>query len=377
MKIVIAPDKFKGSLSSIEFCQAVEKGLREHLGAIEIIQLPLADGGDGTIDILNFYLKGSFIEVQVHDPLFRTITGRYLFSEDSKTAFVEMAEASGHKLLKSAEKNCKNATTLGTGELIMSAVTKGAERIILGIGGSATNDCGIGMATALGYRFLNSLGESVSPIGANLSQIAGIDSSEKDPRLNNIQFFVACDVTNPLYGENGAAKVYAKQKGATPDDIALLDKGLRDFAEVLERHFGVDPQKVQGAGAAGGMGIGSKLFLSAHLMPGIDMIKDLADFDQTIQNADWIITGEGRLDQQTLSGKTLNGVLHSAKDQGISVASFCGNIQLTEEEIENFGIQYSDAVMNAAIDKDDAMENSKMYVEKMAGTFAKWLKNKV
>ncbi|MDC8004611.1 glycerate kinase [Aureisphaera galaxeae] len=373
MKIVLAPDKFKGSLTAIEFCYLVAAGIREKIPEAQIISLPLADGGDGTIDILNFYLKGDFLSAQVHDPLFRTITARYLYSENSETAFIEMAEASGHKLLKPSEKNCKNATTLGTGELIMDAVSKGAKKIILGIGGSATNDCGMGMATALGYQFLNSLGESVSPIGANLSEVAAIDVAEVDERLKNIEFFLACDVSNPLYGMNGAAHVYAQQKGATPEDIVLLDQGLKDFASVLENHFGINPQEVPGAGAAGGMGIGSMLFLSAHLVPGIDMIKKLANFDSEIENADWIITGEGQLDEQTLSGKTINGVIQSGQEQGIPVASFCGNITLSPSEIRNMGIQYSDAIMKRAVNIRDAMENSEMYLKEMAVDFTNWL----
>lgn len=373
MKIILAPDKFKGSLSSIEFCDAVESGIREKLESVEIVKLPLADGGDGTIDIINFYLKGEYIEVKVHDPLFRTITANYLYNESSKMAFVEMAEASGHKLLKPSEINCKNATTLGTGELIMDAVSKGAQKIILGIGGSATNDCGMGMATALGYSFLDSLGKTLRPTGENLSKVVAIDDFGLDPRLENIEFYVACDVTNPLYGDLGAARVYAKQKGATPEDIELLDNGLRSFSRILERYFKIYPQEISGAGAAGGMGIGSIVFLNAHLIPGIDMIKDLTDFDTQIQNADWIITGEGQLDKQTLSGKTITGVLHSAKEQGIQVASLCGNITLAKNEIEEIGLDYTDAVMKRAKSFEDAMENSKAHVKAMASDFASWL----
>ncbi|GAB5400271.1 MAG: glycerate kinase [Aureisphaera sp.] len=376
MKIILAPDKFKGSLSSLDFCDAVADGISQAIKDAELVKLPLADGGDGTIDIINYYLHGDFVQARVHDPLFRTISSRYLFAENSKTAFVEMAEASGHKLLRSSEANCKSATTLGTGELIMDAVNKGARRIILGIGGSATNDCGMGMATALGYRFLNSIGETVAPIGANLSNVVAIDNSEVDHRLKEIEFFVACDVTNPLYGENGAAHVYAKQKGASPEDIELLDKGLMDFAQILENHFKVDPQKIPGAGAAGGMGIGSILFLSAHLVPGIDLIKDLANFEDQIQDADWIISGEGQLDEQTLSGKTINGVLDFAQAKGVSVAAFCGNITLSKTEIEAMGIHYSDAIMKHTSDFDEAMKCSKGFVREMAVDFCHWLSKK-
>ena len=315
MKIVIAPDKFKGSLTGLEFCNAVHKGLLKVIPDAEVVFLPLADGGDGTIEVANFYLHGESIQLQVKNPLFQNRLATYLYASDSKTAFIEMAEASGLKLLKLSELDCKNATTFGTGQLILDAVNRGVKEIILGIGGSATNDCGIGMATALGYRFLDKRDVDVLPIGASLSQIVTIDDSQVNKELKNVTFKIACDVTNPLYGKNGAAHIYAKQKGASEKDIEVLDKGLEDFSKVLDSKFKINSQEVLGAGAAGGMGIAAKAFLKGELVSGITLMKELAQFDEKIKNADWIITGEGKLDEQTLSGKTIQGVIDSAKQK--------------------------------------------------------------
>lgn len=373
MKIVLAPDKFKNSLTGLAFCNAAEAGIHAVDPDINILKLPLADGGDGTIEVVNYYLKGEVVEVEVSNPFFEPIKANYLYAEISKTAFIEMAEASGVKLLSPEQLDCKNATTFGTGDMIVDALDKGVETIILGIGGSATNDCGIGMATALGYRFLDENKKEVKPIGANLSKIKSIDATHVHPKMGEVSFKVACDVTNPLYGKHGAAQVYAAQKGATTADIKMLDAGLESFYKILNTVFGVDAQIIQGAGAAGGMGIASKVFLSATLESGIQLIKDLANFDEQLEDTDWIITGEGKLDTQTMSGKTIQGVLSSAKAKRIKVAAFCGAIDLDENEAKAFGIEYTDAVMNYAENLDDAMSNAENYVEKMAEKFAKQL----
>ncbi|MGC1203644.1 MAG: glycerate kinase [Flavobacteriaceae bacterium] len=373
MKIILAPDKFKNSLTGLEFCNAVEKGINAVKSDVEIIKLPLADGGDGTIEVVNFYLKGEVVNVEVNNPFFNPVKASYLYSKTTKTAFIEMAEASGVKLLKPEQFDCKNATTLGTGEMILNAITKGAKKIILGIGGSATNDCGIGMATALGYRFLDKNNQELKPIGANLSEIISIDTSKVNPKLNDIEFEVACDVTNPLYGKNGAAHIYGSQKGASKEDIELLDKGLQSISKIINATFSIDAQSVKGAGAAGGMGIASKVFLNGVLEPGIQIIKNLADFDNLIEGANWIITGEGKLDTQTFSGKTIQGVMSSAKAKQIKVAAFCGAIDLDENSIKELGIHYADAVLHHSKNLDDAMKNGYSYVKEIAKEFAKKL----
>lgn len=371
MKIVLAPDKFKKAITSLEFCKAVESVLVSMNPHTEVIKLPLADGGDGTIEIMNYYLKVAVVQVEVSGPFFNKISARYLYSYQTKTAFIEMAEASGVKTLKPEQLDCKNATSLGTGEMILDAIKKGASKIILGIGGSATNDCGIGMAVALGYRFLDSNNKEVKPIGANLSSILAIDTTQVHPKLKTIPFSVACDVTSPLYGKYGAAYVYASQKGASKSDILMLDKGLKDFSKLLKTTFGIDAQKEEGAGAAGGMGIASKVFLNSTLMSGIKLIKALVNFDEQIKGADWIITGEGRLDRQTLSGKTIHGVLQSAKEQGIPVAAFCGEITLSEAALKQIGILYAKDIISEAKNLEDALENSYDYLCDITRLFVK------
>ena len=233
MKLVIAPDKFKGSLTGLEFCDAVEKGIKKVFPQAEIIKLPLADGGDGTIEILDYHLKGEHIKLVVSDPLFRPIDVSYFYIPTIQSAFIEMAEASGMKLLHSEEQNCMNTSTYGTGELILDAMKKGAKKIVVGIGGSATNDCGIGMAAALGYKFLDKFGNEVKPIGKNLNDIITIDDSQVNTALKNIEFKVACDVANQLYGPSGAAYVYATQKGASKLEVELLEAILPPMVAIF------------------------------------------------------------------------------------------------------------------------------------------------
>ena len=370
MKIILAPDKFKGSLTAFEFCDAVEKGLTNVLLNAEIVQVPLADGGDGTIEIINHYMQGTFVEVEVSNPFFQPIKASYLYSESQYAAFIEMAEASGAKLLKHEELNVMEATTFGTGELIKDALDRGVNSIILGIGGSATNDVGTGMATALGYQMLDENDQPVKPIGKNLSHIKKIDDSKVHPRLKEVTFKLACDVSNPLYGLNGAAHIYARQKGASEEEVLILDQGLRDFSRVLDSHFNVESQKVVGAGAAGGMGIGSKTFLNGELIPGIELIKELANFDSQIEDADWIITGEGKLDEQTKSGKTIQGILNSSGDQ-TQIAAFCGKVDLSKDEYQDLGIHYASDVMSKAQDFEDALQQTSKYVTQLAEDFAR------
>lgn len=375
MKFVLAPDKFKDSLTGLEFCNAVAEGILKVIPEAEIIKLPLADGGDGTLEVANFYLKGDVINVRVNNPIFQLVSATYLYAGDSQTAYIEMAEASGLKLLGIKERDCKSTTTLGTGELILNAINKGAKHIILGIGGSATNDCGIGMAKALEYRFYDKNNNEISPIGKNLSLINYIDNTQVNTTLNHVTFKIACDVINPLYGKNGAAHVYAKQKGASQKDIEMLDKGLQDFSKIIDSHFKIDSQNIIGAGAAGGMGLGTKVFLNGELISGITLIKELSQFDLKIKEADWIITGEGKLDMQTLSGKTIQGVIESAKQQNIKVAAFCGKVELNSTALKQFGISYADEVLSKAKNFEDAMDNSYNYITKMAMDFAEKIKS--
>lgn len=374
MKFIIAPDKFKGSLSGFEFCDAVEEGISNVNSDLEIIKMPLADGGDGTIDVVKYYLEGEKISIAVNNPFFKPVEAPYLYSDKSRIAYIEMAEASGLKLLNEAERDCSNASTFGTGELIADALNRGAKEIILGIGGSATNDGGMGMANALGFRFLNREDQELKPIGRNLINVRKIDDSKKHPKLNEIKIKVACDVSNPFYGENGAAKVYAAQKGATEFEIQSLDEGLRNFSKVVEEKYNIDLQKITGAGAAGGIGGGAFVLLKGQLASGIELIKELADFDNVITDADWIITGEGKLDIQTLSGKTIAGVISSASKKSIPVAALCGAVEISEKEQHELGLAFATSISQGISDLQKAMDSSYDNLVKASYNFARSLK---
>ena len=374
MKFIIAPDKFKGSLTGFEFCDAVEEGLRMVFKEAEIFKMPLADGGDGTMEVARHYINGDKVSVTVNDPFFRPIEASYLYSKGTGIAYIEMAEASGLKLLKDEESNCWYTTTLGTGELIVDALEKGAKEIILGIGGSATNDGGMGMASALGYRFLDGDEEELEPIGGNLAAVRKIDDSNINPKLNGVMVKVACDVTNPFYGQNGAAYVYAKQKGASDNEIVLLDQGLTNFAEIIHRRFNMDLQKIDGAGAAGGVGGGALIFLKGDLISGIDMVKELSGFDTAIEGAYWIITGEGKLDEQTLSGKTIDGVVTSAKRKQIPVAALCGSVSISIAQQQAFGIEYVASIVRGVGTLQEAMAKSHDNLVNATYNFAKLIK---
>ncbi len=358
MKFVIAPDKFKGSLNGFEFCDAVEEGIQQVFPDAEILKMPLADGGDGTIEVVKHYLQGQKITKTVNDPLFRPISSSYLYSDKSKIAYIEMAEASGLKLLKTDERNCMHTSSVGTGELISDALERGCKEIILGIGGSATNDAGMGVATALGFRFLDKNGKVLEPIGRNLEKINTVDRSQVNPKLANIEVKVACDVTNTLYGKNGAAFIYAAQKGASDDEVKALDRGLQNFSKVIMEAFGKDVSQFPGGGAAGGLGAGALVFLDASLTSGIDLVKSLANFDEAIQGADWIITGEGQLDAQTLSGKTIDGVIRSAREWQIPVAALCGSVDISISLQEELGLRYVNSIVQGVSTLQEAMDAS-------------------
>lgn len=374
MKFVLAPDKYKGSLTGNEFCEAVESGIKKVFPKATVVKKPLADGGDGTIEVVRDYLKAHKVIVTVKDPLSRDIETGYLLSSDGRTAFVEMSEASGYKLLKKTEMNCMHTTSLGTGQMILDALEKGVEHIVLGIGGSATNDAGMGMATALGYRFLDKDGKELEPVGRNLIHVKEIDTENVHEQLANSKIQVACDVNNPLYGKKGAAWVYGPQKGASAEEVEFLDKGLENFAKVLHSTFGVDAQNIPGTGAAGGMGAGAVVFLGAELTSGVDLVMEMANFEEVLHDADWVITGEGQLDDQTLSGKTINGVLQYAKAKGIPVVAFCGSVSVSVEAIQKIGLAYAVSILNQVGSLDEAKINSFKNLELASYNFANLLK---
>ncbi len=366
-KIVIAPDKFNGSLSGTDFCDIVERVFFDYLPDIEIYKVPLADGGDGTVDVVRYYTAGEQIIVPVNDPIMRKIEAAYLFSRSKNMAFIEMSATSGIRLLQKQELNPLETNTFGTGELIRDALSKGAKHIVLGIGGSATNDAGMGMARVLGFRFLDRKGKELKGNGAELLKLHSIDASGADFLLHDVKFEVACDVDNPLFGQNGAAYVYAPQKGADAEAVDLLDKGLKNFNSVVLRQFGVNLQKIPGTGAAGGLGAGCILFLNAQLKSGIELIKNIAGFQKKIQNAQWIITGEGKIDQQTFSGKVIKGILDSRTNQKIAV--FCGKSELSDDMFVKHKIDYVGEILPLAIDVQDSIDNSALYLKRRVEEF--------
>jgi len=322
MKILIAPDKFKGSLSANGVCEALKKGIEKTSSSTEIFVKPLADGGDGSLDVLQHYLDLKTITIRVNDPLMRPIEASYSMAENK--AYIEMASASGLVLLQEEERDCMYTTSYGTGELIVDAIQKEATKIYLFIGGSATNDGGIGIASALGYRFLNAFGKELLPIGKNLALIKEIDQTQLRYDLSTISLQVICDVNNPFYGENGAAYVYAAQKGANAEDIVLLDRGLENLADCLVHQNYPAIAQVPGAGAAGGVGGGAIAFFGAKLVPGIQTFMELTKLEATLKDCDLIITGEGKIDRQTEQGKVVSGVCEIAQKYQKPVIAICG-----------------------------------------------------
>lgn len=329
-KITIAVDSFKGSLTSAEVAEAVAKGIRTLLPHCEVNKVSIADGGEGTAEALVESLGGKWVQMVAGDPLGRPIGVHYGVIDEGKCAVVEMASASGLPLLTPAERNPMRTSTIGTGEMIADAIERGCRKFLVAIGGSATNDCGMGMLHALGYRFMDTQGAVLAPCGEALSQIDHIDDSGVLPLLGECKFVVACDVTNPLYGPNGAAHIYAPQKGATPQMVELLDEGLRNFARVVRLYNGREVDFVEGAGAAGGLGAGFVGVLGAKLQRGIDMVMEALRFEEILLGSDLVITGEGCIDYQTVMGKAPCGVLYAATRQGIPVVAIGGCVKWCE-----------------------------------------------
>ena len=322
-KVVVASDSFKGSLSSWQVAEAVAKTFHDVMPGCDVVKLAVADGGEGSMDALVTTLGGVAVNLIVNDPLGRPINADYVLLDDS-TAVIEMARASGLTLLLQEERNPMLTSTYGTGQLISDALDKGCRRFMICIGGSATNDAGTGMLEALGYRFTDSGGDILKCCGGVLSQICSVDVSNVHPALNESEFIVACDVDSPFCGPAGAAYVYGPQKGATPEMVEGLDEGMRHFAEVISRTTGVDVKDMPGAGAAGGLGGALKAFLKARMCRGADMVLDAVGFDEAIKDADLVITGEGRIDSQTLTGKLPYVAAERAASRNIPVVALCG-----------------------------------------------------
>lgn len=326
MTLTLAFDSFKGSLRSDEVADAFEEGIRTVLPLVNIRKVYIADGGEGTAEALVKNLNGKFVHSRVCDPLGRTITASYGIIEKERTAIIEMATASGLTLLSPEERNPLKTHTYGTGQLVIDAMEKGCRNFLVGIGGSATNDGGTGMLRALGFRFLDTSGHELCGGGEILEKIDRIDDSGIIPELRECRFTLACDVSNPFFGPNGAAHVFAPQKGADPEMVERLDNGLRNFARAIMQYNRTDLDKLPGSGAAGGMGGGCAALLSARLERGIDMVLRAIRFHETIKGSSMVITGEGQIDRQTLMGKAPAGILAAAMRQQIPVIAIGGRV---------------------------------------------------
>lgn len=364
MKIIICPDKFKGSLSAKEVSKAIEAGIKRFDPSIQTIIHPLADGGDGSVSLVNEYLQYEEVEIEVLDPLGRKIKASYALGED--TALIEMASASGITLLDSSELDIMKATSYGTGQMVTDALDRGAKKIFLFIGGSATNDGGIGIAAACGYRFLDKQGQVLHPNAVALNEMYSIDTSVVAFDLSGVEFITVCDVDNPFYGPNGAAFVYAKQKGASEKQIELLDNGLQNLAGVIKAHLGKDISNVAGAGAAGGVGGGSIAFLGARMERGIDTIMSLTQYEKAARNADLIVSGEGKADIQSLSGKVISGVANYANLNQVPFALIVGKNELTSEHSSKLNILYIRDLFSEVESVEEAMQNASNVVETVA-----------
>ncbi len=357
MKITVAIDSFKGSLSSYEAGLAAKRGILNAVPDAEVSVFPIADGGEGTVDALAVACEGEYVEITVSDPLSRPIRASYVFSEKRKLAIIEMSAAAGLPLLSKEERNPMKATTFGVGEMILDALKRGAQRFIVGIGGSATNDGGIGMLSALGYRFLDKDGNLLVCGAEALSKLEKIEISSRHKALSECDFLVACDVKNPLTGALGCSRVFAPQKGATESDIEKMDSWLDKYADITASINPLADKNYPGVGAAGGLGFAFSSYLGAKLKPGIELVIRETGLEESVKDSDIIITGEGRLDGQSCMGKTPVGVARVAKKYGKPVIAFAGAVTPDARECNLHGIDAYFPITRGPISLAEAMDS--------------------
>ena len=366
MKIVIAPDSFKGSLTALQVAEAIEVGLRRVFPTAAIEKVPMADGGEGTVQSLVDATGGEILTARVRDPLGNPIDAQYGVLGDSITAVIEMAAASGLTLVPLDKRDPRVTTTYGTGELIRAALTHGCRKLIIGIGGSATNDGGAGMAQALGVKLLTASNEQIGSGGGSLATLHSIDLSELDQRLREMETVVACDVNNPLTGKEGASHVYGPQKGATPEMIEELDANLAHFNKIVQRDLSKSVGDVPGAGAAGGLGAGLMAFLNASLKSGIEIVTETTQLSKQFAGADLVITGEGQINFQTVFGKTPVGVAKVAKAHNIPVIAIAGSIAARSDGVYNAGIDAMVDIVPEPMSLETAIEKATTLIETAA-----------
>jgi glycerate kinase len=366
MKIVIAPDSYKGSLTAKEVADAIERGINRVKSNIFIDKIPMADGGEGTVQSLVDATGGTIVYTKVFDPLMREIESFYGILGDKKTAVIEMSSASGLPLLSQEERNPLITTTFGTGQLLLHALDNGCRNFIIGIGGSATNDGGMGMLKALGVKFLDKNNKDIGNGGEALGKLCFIDISKLDSRINDSNITVACDVDNPLYGPKGASIVFGPQKGATEDMVRILDNNLKHYADIIEKHLSISIGNIPGSGAAGGLGGGLMAFFNAKLKKGVDIVIEATKLEDQIKAADLIITGEGAIDYQTKFGKTPYGVAKIAEKYNIPVIAIAGSLGEGVNDLYKEGFSSIFSISNKPMTLEDSIKNDVSLLEDTA-----------
>ncbi|MFE8702755.1 glycerate kinase [Cytobacillus sp. FJAT-54145] len=374
MKIVIAPDSFKESLTSRQVADSIENGFRKIFPEATFMKIPMADGGEGTVDSLVHATGGKIVNKTVTGPLGNPVDAFFGLLGNRETAVIEMASASGLHLVPFEKRNPLITTSVGTGELMVAALDYGVTHIIIGIGGSATNDGGAGMAKALGIKLLNKDGREIGNGGGSLKDLYEIDLTGMDQRLKHVKIEVACDVDNPLTGEKGASVIFGPQKGATAEMISELDYNLSHYASIIQKKLGKDVNGIPGAGAAGGLGAGLMAFLNAELKSGIDIVLKATQFKEVVRGATLVITGEGKIDHQTIYGKTPIGVARVSKSHGVPVIAIAGNVTNDSDIVYEYGIDALFSIVPGITTKEDAFLNASRYIERLSRDIASLMK---
>ncbi|HBZ17578.1 MAG TPA: glycerate kinase [Pantoea sp.] len=374
MKIVIAPDSYKESLSALEVASAIEAGFREIFPEADYVKIPVADGGEGTVEAMVAATQGNIVRLTVTGPLGKPVDAFYGLSGDARTAFIEMAAASGLELVPAAQRDPLITTSFGTGELIKDALDRGVDHVIIGIGGSATNDGGSGMVQALGAHLLDEHGEQIAFGGGALPQLVRIDIEQLDPRITQCRFEVACDVTNPLTGDKGASAIFGPQKGATPALVQQLDQALAHYADIIHRDLDIDVLHIDGGGAAGGMGAALHAFCQAELRSGIEIVTEALGLAGQVKDADLVITGEGRIDSQSINGKVPIGVAKVAKLYHKPVIGIAGSLTADVGVVHQHGLDAVFSVLFSICSLEEALANAAQNVRLTARNVAATIK---
>jgi glycerate kinase len=359
VKIIIAPDKFKGSLTSLEACNAIRNGLLHDDHGMNIILLPMADGGDGFSSVLKHYLGSVTVELPSVDAIGRQIISAYEWQAKDETAIIEIASCSGIAILKENERDPLGASTYGTGLQIKHAIENGASKILLGLGGSATTDAGTGILSALGFSFLDINDRPVQPSGETLLRIQKITNP---PTLPKVRFQIATDVTNPMFGPMGAAHIFAPQKGATGEEVDWLNKGLEQFAKVLKKETGNDVAQIAGTGAAGGIAAALLSYFPASIIKGMDVVMSASGIEKEMRDADLVITGEGKLDRQSFDGKTVGAIAALANTYSVPCICLCGKLELTEQQIKQMGLLNAFSI-SEGLNVEESIDRAAEYLE--------------